>query len=514
MNSITHRRMGVIIAALALVAVLIRFNRLDVWPLSLDESYSAFGAGKGFSFIWNVLPGYETHPPFYSALLRCWILVAGTSVFAVRTFGVVIGLATLPVIWFAAREVALLVRKDDRLVPLCALALASVLPSLVDLARFVRPYYMTILVYSVAVWALVRLARLHRANNVLATIPWAAYLACLSLMIWLHNLGSLFVVAMVMALLILIGPMTMARLHWRAFIAGHGLAFLAALPALLILLDQAPTWTHSTWLAFVPSSLPIHLMLIFGMPNIYVVAGGLILAVFGLSAMGSETWRLGTALLVLAIVPILLSITLSMTVAPVFLVRTLVSCSVPMLLLIALGASKGLWTRTGIAVLCVVTAIGVFKVQRMEPDQDYYRAVRWLAPKLGPGDLVYAYPNEGALPLRNAFKYSHRHAEIRSIPSEIPARDPAGWYPTGSRGVQSLKPERLAAIVADPISQKTPTIWLFRLGKRPYDLNDEFEKILGRDRKVIDHFEVRAIDIIGFAKRTKQAAEQETANAR
>lgn len=503
------RRLGAIIVACLAIATAIRFNRLDVWPLSLDESYSAFGASKGFPFIWNILPGYETHPPFYTALLRCWMLVAGTSVFALRTFGVLVGLATLPVIWFAAREVALLAGKDGRLVPLCALALASVLPPLVDIARFVRPYHLMILVYSVGVWALVRLARLHRADGRLASAPWAIYLACLPLMIWLHNLGSLFVATMALALLILIGPVTMARQHWRSFVAGHGLAFLAALPALLILLDQAPTWTHSTWLAFVPSSVPVHLMLIYGWPNVYMALGGLILAGLGLRAMRQEAQRLGAALLVLAILPILLSITLSMSVAPVFLVRTLVSCSVPMLMLIALGANEGLWQRTGLGLLGVVTAITLLQIENMGPDQDWYRAVRWLAPKFGANDLVYAYPNEGALPFRNALRDLGVDARVRPIPSEIPAHDPAGWYPTGSRGVQSLTPQRLAEIANDPVSRQTPTIWLFRLGKRPYDLNDEFEKALGKNRTPVAHFEYRAIDIIGFAKSPQHAPPQQ-----
>lgn len=508
------RRIAVVIAAIVLLAIFVRFNRLAAWPLSLDESYSAFGAGKSFTFIWNILPGYETHPPFYSALLRCWVLIAGTSTEALRTLGALVGLVTLPVIWYAAREVALFTRRDAVAVPLCALALAAVLPSLVDLARFVRPYYMTILVYSVGIWALVRLARLHRENATLAMLPWMTYLACLALMIWLHNLGALFVVAMVLALLILIGPTTMLKRHWGIFFAGHTLAFLVALPALIILIDQAPTWTHSTWLAFVPSSLPVQLMLIFGWPGWIVTSGALILAGFGLHAMPGGTRRLGLALLVLAILPILLSITLSLTIAPVFLVRTLISCSVPMLMLVALGANQGLWQRTGLILLCVVTSIRIVQIQQMAPDQDWYGAVRWLVARVGPNDLVYAYPNEGALPMRNALRDLNENVAIRPIPSEIPARDPAGWYPTGSRGVQSLKPERLAQIANDPISRQTPTIWLFRLGKRPYDLNNEFETALGKDRKVIDHFEVRAIDIIGFAKSTKPASEDEASRKR
>lgn len=505
---VRRRGLTLAVAVFALLAVFTRFNRLVAWPLSLDESYSAFGAGKSFAFIWNILPGYETHPPFYSALLRCWMLVAGDSIASLRTLGALIGLLTLPIIWFAAREVALFVRRDSNIVPLCALALAAVLPPLVELARFVRPYYMTILVYSIAVWALVRLARLHRQNGMLATLPWIVYLACLPLMIWLHNLGVLFVVAMVLALLILIGPMTLWKRHLQAFAIGHGLALLGALPSLLILIDQAPTWTSSTWLAFVPSSLPIQLRLIYGWPGWTAALGGLVLAGFGLRAMGQEAKRLGMALLVLAVVPVFLSVALSMTIAPVFLVRTLVGCSVPMLLLVALGANEGLWLRTGLALLFIFTAIRVIQVEYMGPDQDWYRAARWIAARVGPHDLVYAYPNEGALPMRNALRDIHKKVPIRQIPGEIPARDPAGWFPTGNRGVQSLTPRRLAEIANDPVSQQTQIIWLFRLGKRPYDLNDEFEKALSKGRKRVDRFEVKAIDIVGFAKSPQTAAAQ------
>jgi|CXWL01.1.fsa_nt_gi hypothetical protein len=503
-------RAALAIAAFALLAVFMRFNRLTAWPLSLDESYSAFGAGKSFFFIWNVLPGYETHPPFYSALLRCWMLLAGNSTMSLRTLGALVGLMTLPAIWLAAREVALFVRRDRILVPLLGLALASVLPPLVELARFVRPYYMTILVYTLGVWALVRLGRLHRQSGTLSTAPWAIYLASLPLMIWLHNLGALFVAAMVLALLILIGPITLLKHHWRAFVIGHGLALLGALPALLILLDQAPTWTHSTWLAFVPSSLPTHLQLIYGWPGRVAAAGGMVLAGFGLRAMGLEARRLGAALLILGTLPVLLSMAISATVAPVFLVRTLVSCSVPILLVVALGANEGLWQRTGMVLLFVFTTIRVIQVQYMGPDQDWYRAARWLSAHVGANDLVYAYPNEGALPMQNALRDVHRSVPIRQIPSDIPARDPAGWYPTGSRGVQSLTPERLAQIAGDPISQRTPTIWLFRLGKRPYDLNDEFEKALGKDRRRVEHFQVKEIDIIGFARSAEPASPKQT----
>lgn len=502
------RRLILGLIGLALVAMFLRFNRLSVWPLSLDESYSAYGASKGFAFIWHVLPGYETHPPFYTALLRCWTLVAGSSLLDLRMLGSLVGLITLPIVWFAAREAALLARRDTRIVPLCAVAYTSVHLSLVDLSRFVRPYSMMILVYAVAIWALIRLARLHREHGELATIPWIVYLFSLTLTIWLHNLGSLFVFTLVLAFVVLIGPMPIVRRHARAFILGHGLAFLAALPALLILMDQAPTWTHSTWLGFVPALLPTHLMMIFGTPGWYGALGVLLLVGLGLKAVGEDARGLGLALVISTILPILLSIVISVTVAPVFLVRTLVGCCIPLSLLVALGANEGLWPRTGLAMIAVVSAIRIFQVQHLPPDQDWYAAVRWLAPRVKPTDIVYAYPNEGALPLRRALSDLRTNIPVRTIPGEVPARDPAGRYTTGNRGVQLLPRWRMAQIASDPISRKTPTIWLFRLGKRPYDLDDIAEKTFREGRIETGHFELRAIDIVGLAKPANAAPTQ------
>lgn len=509
MSTLTNRRLGVIIAALLAIAVAIRFNRLEVWPLSLDESYSAFGAGKGFWFIWNVLPGYETHPPMYSALLRCWTIIVGNSVFELRTFGVLFGLATMFVMWLTAREIAALAQKDRQLVPLCVLAIFSVMPSLIDMSRFVRPYYVMIFVYAVAIWALARLARVYRTHEILDRTAWRFYLAALPLLVWLHHLGSLFVIALVISLIIVIGPDALVRRHLRAFILGHVVALILAVPALLILFDQAPTWQNSTWLSFVPTALPKRLMSIYGWTGPLEAVLGISLIGIGLRAIAGKAGRLGIALVVLAILPVALSILLSLTVTPVFLVRTLISCSIPAILLIALGANENYWARGGFATLCIISAISVLQIQKLPPDQDWYRTARWLAPKLGPNDLIYAYPNEGALPLGNAFRDLKLVARIRSIPSEIPAHDQAGWYPTGSRGVQSLTPHRLAEIANDPVSRQTPTIWLFRLGKRPYDLNDEFEKALGKNRTPIAHYEVRAIDIIGFAKSPQPAPPQQ-----
>jgi hypothetical protein len=68
-------------------------------PFWLDEAYSAYAADKGFEFIFTVLPGYETHPPFYSALLSAWTKIVGNSLFGFRSLGLVAGVLALPLFW-------------------------------------------------------------------------------------------------------------------------------------------------------------------------------------------------------------------------------------------------------------------------------------------------------------------------------------------------------------------------------------------------------------------------------
>lgn len=487
--------------ALAIVAaVALRAHGLADHPFWLDEAYSAFAADKGFGFIWNVLPGYETHPPFYSAALRGWTLFAGDSLLGFRSFGLVAGLLTLPVIWLAGRELALILGRPVATIALPALLLAAIIPSFVDVARLVRPYYLMTLANACGCWSLLRLARFHMESGRLRTGPWLGYLASIALLFWSHNLGALYVAGLGLALLVLIGPVVLTRAHAMRFFGGHVAVALIALPAFLILLDQAPTWTSATWLRFEPATLFDNVLLIYGLPGLFGLVAALALA--GFAFTGTTRRRPLVALLIAALTPPVLAILLSIAIAPVFLPRTLVAAAVPFVLLLAAGANATFLSRATFAMLLAATLVRVIQIQQLPPEQDWYSAVNWLTPRMQPGDQVYAYPNEGALPLRYALRDLGRSVAIRQIPSDIPARDPTGWYPTGSRGVQSLPPARLAQIASDADSRNTPIVWLLRLGKHAYDKGDVFERTLKRDRGEIARYTDRDIEIIGLAQTT------------
>lgn len=496
-------------AALLALAAWLRFAGFAGRPLWLDEAYSAYAAGKGWAFLWQVVPRYETHPPFYYSLLRLWTLPFGDSLAALRLLGLACGMATLPLALLCAREIGRAIgmgRGALAWFQLATLALAALSPMLVLMAREVRPYPVLILVYLAGIHALLRLRRHVAGGGSLASPAFAAYLAALVVTLWLHNLGPLFGAALGLGLLAVgLRPQQMTRRDWLWFAGGHALVLLAYAPALLILIDQAPTWIRSTWLSFDPVLAGWRVATIYAGGRGPVIGVALLLLLLGVGSLArtGEGRRIAILLLVTAILPIVASLTLSALIAPVFIMRTMTPVIAPALLLYAAGASApGGWLRwAGIA------ALGYFASQlalvdrgilRSPPMQNWYGAVRWLGPRFQPGDIVYAYPNEGALPFDYAVRDLKLSLPSRPVPTPVPSIGVGGWHPTGSRGVVSLPRERLRAIASEAGGVRT--VWLLRLGANAYDKGDVFLHELERGRRPVGRYQSGPIDIIGLRR--------------
>lgn len=498
-------------ATLALLTAATGFRLL--WsldePFWLDEAYSAYAAGKGFHFLWHVVPAYETHPPFYYSLLRVWTLLFGDTVAGHRSLGFVCGLATLPLIWIAARDLARTLALDERRIAWTALLFAAFSIVLVAMTREVRPYPVMILVYAGAIWALVRLGAAAARDGRIARAPFAAYLAGVALMLWLHNLGPLFALALGLALLALVLRRTLRRGDWALLVGGHAAVGLLWLPALLILMDQAPTWVKSTWLQFSTDTLETKLGLLYAAPGLVGITAAIVLLILAF-------WRLrdlplgprcALALAALAFAPVLASIIISAAIAPVFIVRTMTPVAVPAMLLMAVGAAGQVarmrqWAGVIAGVLLVCQMVGVDVRERQAgPQQDWYNVVRFLAARWRPGDIVLAYPNEGALPLDYALRDKGVAIPVRPVPVAVPAIGVGGWNPTGSRGVVSLSRPRLRAIAEETAIRRAPTVWLLRLGPLAYDKGDIFLRELARGRVGVARLSDNPIDLIGLRRR-------------
>jgi hypothetical protein len=316
------------VTLLALAAWL-RFAGFAGRPLWLDEAYSAYAAGKGWAFLWQMVPRYETHPPFYYSLVRLWTLPFGDSLIGLRMLGLACGMATLPLGMLCAREIghALgLGRIARSWFQIAALALLALSPMLVLMAREVRPYPVLILVYLAGIHALLRMQRHIAEGGRIASPAYAAYLAALALTLWLHNLGPLFGASLGLGFLaVAMRPQAMQRRDWLWFLGGHALVALAYLPALMILIDQAPTWIRSTWLRFDPALAGWRVATLLAGGRGPVIGAALLLLLLGVGALArtEEGRRIAILLLVTAILPVVASLTVSALVAPVFIMRTM-----------------------------------------------------------------------------------------------------------------------------------------------------------------------------------------------
>ncbi|PTQ13455.1 hypothetical protein CLG96_05035 [Sphingomonas oleivorans] len=500
------------LAALLLIAggMAFRIWKVTVTPLWLDEAYSAYAAGKGFAFLWQVVPRYETHPPFYYSLVRLWTLIFGDGLVALRSFGFASALATMPVAALAARELARIIglgRQRTAAMMLAALAFAAFAPLTVQMGREVRPYPLMILVYATAIWALLRVLRHAGTDGRIARGPFAFYLVALALMMWLHNLGLLYAAALGLAALLAVARKETRAREWMIFLGGHVLVALAWLPALMILVDQAPTWVKSTWLTFRWWPLPWRLLMLYAGPGVLLgIAAGL-LAAMGTRVLArtGERRRALIMLLLTGLLPVALSVGISALLAPVFIMRTMTPVAIPAALLIATGAATQSGWRRWLAAIAFALMLGQMiaidiRARSGGPPQNWYGAVRWLAARFRPGDMVYAYPNEGALPFDYAVRDMKLDMPSRSIPTPVPSIGVGGWYPTGSRGVVSLPRDRLRAIARERGTQAVPTIWLLRLGPWAYDKGDMFLDELSVGREQVGSFRSGPIDIIGLRK--------------
>jgi len=496
-----------------LCAVALRARTIAVPPLWLDEAYSAFAADHGFGFLWHVVPRYETHPPLYYTILHLWSGAFGRSLLARRMLGLVCGLAAVAVLGLAADRTGRLAGHDPvarRWLVAVVLTLAAFQPLMVDMSQQVRPYPVMTLAYAIGIYALLRLAEDGAARRAPGRHWITLFFAAQALVLWLHSLGPLFGLSTFVGLLIVVPRRGLTRADWAWLVGGQVLAGLIYLPALAILASQAPTWVKSTWLVFQPRSVPNEVSYIYLNWNHWSRLIGLAVAIAGVTMLVRRGGgRIAAALLVLALLPVALSILLSATVSPVFLTRTLSAATVPALLLIGNGLIwPGRWHYAALLVLPLLVApmVAVDKMHAKHPLQNWYGATAWLLPQVAPGDTIWAYPNETALPLAYALRDEHRHLPLLSVPAPVPAFGTGGFYPSGSRGVVSLYPAQIDRLMTTPYAKTPPTIWLVRLVSGLYDPDEAMPDALEKDRVAIAEFHEGDIDIIGLRRRDLRVA--------
>lgn len=467
---------------LTLLAIALRLIGLGGRPLWLDEAYSWWFSARDLHYLWTVVPTYEPHPPFYYTLLKGWRAMFGASPVELRAFSVLLGAATVPAVIAAALE---LERQGPTERPYLAAGIAGFLaacsPMLVFLGQEARPYPLLIFAYAVALLGALRLFRELRCGPG-AWSSWLLLAAGSELALWAHGLGLLYAVCLAVA----VAPAWMASKRLARGITVAAAVALLYLPCLAMIATRSGDW-GSGWLSWEPLML-LQLLGLYSVPfEIWTIAAAvsavalLVLAkralVFAVRASG---WDAERALVLLWLGPALLAAVISAAVIPVFLPRTLAGTLIPFALLVgrALARTEGAPERRILGAALAITLLpSSVQIALRAPTEDWAGVRAYLAQHVGPGDAVWLYPNDSALPLDAAGPLP---AGTRGIPGDYPAVGVSGPIRAGSPAVVSLshdQAEKLATAIAP-----AGTVWLVTRQSALFDPRGDVPRALGRVR--------------------------------
>jgi mannosyltransferase len=258
------------LALIVALAAVVRFATLGTPTFWFDESLTVNETHKTFVGMFEAVRDVEVNPPLYFVVIWGWQKVLGNGEIVLRSLSALLGTATVPVVYAAARELA------SRRAGLIAAALTATSPLLIWYSQEVRTY--PLLVFLSALSFLLFVYSLNREEP---RWLWGWALAS-SLALATHYFAVMLVVPEAIWLLL---RARAPRVKTLLACAGVGCAGLALLP--LYAAQQDHPVPPGGWIAFLDRSerllaLPQHFVAGLSVPWPVLpalVGGGLVVAV-------------------------------------------------------------------------------------------------------------------------------------------------------------------------------------------------------------------------------------------
>ena len=416
---------------LVILSVVVRAVGLGSRPLWLDEAYSAWFSARDWRELWTVVPTYEPHPPFYYSILKLWRQLVGGDAIALRSFSLILGVLTVPVVIAAIREQERQTATGQLLLRIFVGALlVACSPMLVMLDQEARPYPLMVFAYAVAILGLLRLMGEFTDGGTGRPTSWLLLGLGTELILWAHALGILFAFCLFLALAGAI--IAAARDRARLIRAGAttGTVAMLYLPCLWMIASRTGDW-GTGWLRWDPWML-IGLLGLYSVPIEALTIASFVAAVIMLvlarralsRAFARPGWTADKAMILLWLGPPLLAASISALFMPVFLARTLSASLIPACLAMAGAAARATSARerrriaAGLFITLVPSAIQIALRPAPEP---WDEVSAYLQRHVQTGDQVWLYPNDSALPLALAAKGASHSYPARGIPRSYPA---------------------------------------------------------------------------------------------
>jgi mannosyltransferase len=205
---------GIALAGVVGLAALLRFATLGDQSFWYDEALTLELVDGSFGGVLDEVHDFDANPPLYYAAAWVWTRIFGDSEWGLRSLSALIGTATVPVVYAAARELL------DRLAALAAAGLVAVSPVMIWYAQEGRAYALVVLLCALAFLFFV-----HTLRSPGAPRPLAGWALTSALALCTHYFSLLVIVPMAAWLLLRVPPVRRSALAVGA-VAATGLALL------------------------------------------------------------------------------------------------------------------------------------------------------------------------------------------------------------------------------------------------------------------------------------------------
>jgi mannosyltransferase len=432
--------------ALAVLAAVLCFYRIDAQSLWYDEGISAFQLTRSYPEILRAA-ALDSHPPFYYWSLKAWGNLFSASETGLRSLSAVSGIAAVALTFAIAQ------RLFGTLTATIAGVLLAVAPLAVYYAQEVRMYALVTALCLLAAWAYTR------------RTYWLYSLATIAAL-YTQYLAIAFVIALnVHALVWLRSRGRTETLKW---LVANAIAAAAFLPWLPTFLDQQ-THTLNTRPRTAEELLTQTLAAYGGglaRGDILLITGSLLAAIALLSIAFGKDWEPKTLALLLWLVPLGLVVALGLR-SGLFELRYLVLSLPGLMLLTALGIqrlARHPVASFSIATLAIAPAGSALSQQYFDPTlarDDYRGLVQAIEREARPTDaVVLSAPNQ-----IEVFSYYYR-GELRTF--GLPAQRPIDVEDTRQRLARIRAEHERVWVVSWAMNEADPrgviSMWLAENG--------------------------------------------------
>lgn len=401
------KRWDLVALVALLVAVALRCHGLGMESFWFDEESSRHVASAStLNGLMQAVVQEERSPPLYFLMLWAWMHLVGDSDVAIRALSVLLGLATIPVLWYTFRRFA-----GHAAGALCAL-LVALSPTHLYWCQEARPYVLLGLL-----GATLLLLALRCSEQRCPPVIWAAFGVVAALMVYTHYSGVVFAGSM----FVVLGVMKTRQRAWRELIAVLAVLFIVAAcyaPWFVGFRHQlARGLTPHLRLSVTPSSLatvlwgamappghfPSHvLQVVWGIPSAIMFA----LYLQGLRAFRGAKTPYALPIAAFSLMPVGLMALLSLLSGELWVTKIFVPAGLCSVGVAAVGVSSLRRRALAIVIVGLLLAYGLcgIWIEKTSAQKEQWREVAsYLAAQSAKGDPVLVTNDSALLPLTHYY---------------------------------------------------------------------------------------------------------------